>query len=318
MALRARGSSLVLLSKTESTAGTAATGNYTQLPCFTYDLSAVQELSQDNVLSVIGANRNAGDPALGPVNVTGSARVPIDLANFGNWLRLLFGAPTTTGTTNYTHTFKSGTQTLPSATQEKGLADAGTYFLYTYVKADTLAVDFTQNTATADATIGLMAQDETRAGSTGGGTPAQAAITRFNRFQGSITKGGSELANVVAASFTFRNGLEQVRDIRDSLSNNGIDEGLVTASGSMTLRFTDDTLIDEAIAGTPASLAMGYTISSVASLFFTFPRAFMGRPSVPVAGPGGIEMVVPFEAAYDTSSSSLLTAVLKNQTASYS
>lgn len=317
MALRARGSSLQVLSKVESTAGTAATGNYTLLPVFTYELSATQELTQDNVLSTNSSRRNVGDPSLGPIDVAGNARVPLDLENFGNWCHLLFGAATDTGTTNYTHTWKSGLTTLPSATQEKGFRDASEFFLYTYVKANSLSVDFTPS-GSADATIGLMGQDEAIATSTGGGTPQWAGMTRFHRFMGSITRNGSELANVTAASFQFSNGLEQVRDIRASLSNNGVDEGLVTASGSLTVRFSDDTLITDAIAQTSCSLALALTISSVKSLAFTFPRVFLGRPSIPVSGPGGIEVQYPWQAAHDTSSSSLMTTVLKNQTAAYS
>lgn len=317
MALRARGSGLKLLSKAETTAGTAATGDFAQRPCFAYELSATQGLSQDNVLSAAGSLRNAADPSLGPIDVVGNARVPIDLENFGHWCYLLFGAAAITDANpNYTHTWKSGAVTLPSATQEKGFVDAGQYFLYTYVKANTLAVDFTPD-GSADATIGLMGQDEARDTSSDGGTPSWAGMTRFHRFMGSVNLASSELANVVAASFTFSNNLEQVRDIRNSLSNNGVDEGQVTASGSLTLRFSDVSLIADAIAQTPRALDLTLTISATKLITFSFPRVFFGRPNLPVSGPGGVELVVPFEAAHDTATSSLMTTILKNQIAAY-
>jgi hypothetical protein len=53
--------------------------------------------------------------------------VPVDVINIGHWLRLLLGAPTTTGTTpNYTHSFGSGAATLPSQAIEVGYPDVPT------------------------------------------------------------------------------------------------------------------------------------------------------------------------------------------------
>ena len=314
---RARGSSLKLAAKSETTYGTAATGNYKLLPCFTCELSATQALTQDNVLSTALVGRDAADPNQDIIEVQGNVRVPIDLDNFGQWCFWLFGAATVVDATpDFTHTWKSGTTSLTSFTAEKGLTDAAVYFLYTGAKANTMAVDFSP-AGSADATIGLFGQDEANSGSTGAGTPTVATLTRFRRNQGTVKKDGSSLANVVGGTFTFSNGLEPVRTIRSDLQLEGVDEGISTGSGTVTLRFADATMIADAIAQTPRALEFAYTLASNKSVTFTFPRVMFGRPGVPVTGPGGIEIAVPFTAAHDASAACLLSVVLKNQTAAY-
>lgn len=313
---RARGSSLRVLAKSEATYGTPPSGNWVQLPVFTFALSATQPLQQDNVLST-NATRDASDPNQDVISVGGDVRVPIDLENFGHWLFQLFGAATVTGAgPDYVHTWKSGAVALPSTAFEKGLVDIADFFVYSGGKANTLSVDFSPSGA-ADATIGLLAQDEGSSGSTGGGTFTFAGMTRFRRSQGAVTKDGSALANVTGGSMNFSNGLDAVRTIRSDLQLEGIDEGQATAGGNVTLRLSDSALIADAIAQTPRALTFGYTIASNQSLLFTFPRVFFSRPGVPVSGPGGIELQAQFIAAHDTTAGCMLSVVLKNQVAAY-
>jgi hypothetical protein len=315
MAIRARGSSLKVLAKSETVYGTAPTGNFVQLPVFTFGMSASQPLDQDNVLST-NATRDASDPNQGMISVAGDVRVPIDLENFGHWLFMLFGAAVVTGTTDFTHTWKSGAVALPSKSFEKGLADIGDYFLYTGCKANTLAIDFSPS-GSADATIGLIGQDETSAGSSGGGTPTFAGMTRFRRNLGAATLDGAAMASVVGASVQYSNGLDAVHTIRSDLQLEGIDEGLSTASGNVTLRLTDSSLIADAIAQTPRALSLSYTIAATQKLTINFPRVFFSRPGVPVNGPGGIELAVQFIAAHDSVTGYMMDVVLNNQTAVY-
>lgn len=315
MALRARGSRFKLYGLTETTYGTAASGNFDQLPCFSFALGGVQPLQADNVLSG-STSRDSTDPMQDTLTVAGNAVVPIDLENFGHWLYMLFGAATVTGTTDYTHTWKSGVATLPSKSFEKALTDSGVYFDNLGVKANTLALNFAPQGA-AQATIGLIGQDETYSGSSSAGTPTFAGITRFHQHQGSISVGGSPLANVVAASLNFSNTLEGVRTIRSDLKIEGVDEGVATLDGKITCRFTDTTLISYADAFTTVNLALGYTISANKSLTFTLPQTFLDRNSPPVNGPGGVQVDYNVRAAFNVSAGCMLEVVLKNQVAAY-
>lgn len=79
---------------------------------------------------VADRNRDPAAPFLDTVTVQGDIVVPVNLVNFGHWLRLLLGAPTTTGTApNLTHSFGSGAAALPSQSIEIGYPDAPTYDL---------------------------------------------------------------------------------------------------------------------------------------------------------------------------------------------
>lgn len=317
---RARASNFRLAHKFETAYGTAASGNYNQLPCKSFDLGASQALQQDNVLSA-GATRDTGDPFLDTLDVRGNAVVPVDVRNFGHWLRMLFGPATVTGSANpYTHTWKSGTTAaLPSASMEKQFPEAssgGIYILATGVKANELQMDFSPRGA-AEATIALIGQGETKGATSSAGTLQVAGLTRYLKSQGSITRAGSALAAVTAASLRYSNGLEEVQTIRADGKIDGADEGVSTCSGRVTLRFDDQALLDQAIANTPAAMALAYTYDSNWSLTFTLPRVFFSRPAVGVSGPGGIEVSYDWQAAYDTTATCMLQTVLKSPVASY-
>ena len=55
-----------------------------------------------------------------------------------------------------------------------------------------------------------MAQGETVATTTAAGTPAQPELKRFGHFNGSITRNGTALGNVVSAEITYANNLDRI------------------------------------------------------------------------------------------------------------
>jgi hypothetical protein len=136
------GANTRIRAKVESTYGTQATGNFNQLPFIPpFDLGSTQSLNVPDVIGV-GSTRDPGDPTKDVVDVGGNALVPIDLINSGHWFKLLFGAPTTSGATNYTHTFKSGGSTLPSWSLEAAYPEVPEFVMMTGVRAGSLGVEF--------------------------------------------------------------------------------------------------------------------------------------------------------------------------------
>lgn len=315
MPVGAQGSAFKLYGKVEATEGTAPTGNWDQFPCFSFGLTATQDLQQDNVLSS-GTTRDAGDPLFGLIRVEGTTRVPIETVHFGRWLRLLMGSPTTTGTTNYTHTFKSGATSLPSFSFEKAFPDITRYEVVKGVRANTLQVSMTPDGAAA-ATIGLMGLSETTGSSSGAGTPVVTGYTRFHNVNGSISKGGSALAAVTAGEFTISNDMEMVPAIRSDYAMEGIDFGQSGASGTLTLRFKDHTLRTDANNRTSVALAYALTIDANTSVTFNFPRAFLAAQGNPIEGPRGVSQQFRFVAAWDTTAATAVSVVYKNAVASY-
>ncbi|MCK8787268.1 phage tail tube protein [Roseomonas sp. NAR14] len=308
---RAIGANTRLLMLPESTYGTAPTGNFRRLPFLSCDLGAEQPLLDADVIG-LGGTRDAAAPFLDTVTVSGSAVVPVDLINIGHWLRLLLGAPTTTGTTNYTHTFKSGGASLPSNSIELGYPDVPSYDLITGVRADTLEIDFSPS-GPATASFGLIGQGSTRSGTSSGGTPTSAAYTAFNKAQGSINRSGSALAQVTGAKLSFTNSVETVRTIRADRKIEGADPGICRATGQVTVRFADTTLLTQAQNGSSADFAFAYTIDANRSLTFTLHEVYLALAKTPIEGPGGIEAAFDFRAAYNATATTMMTIALKNQ-----
>jgi hypothetical protein len=298
----------------EATYGTAPGGNWRRMPFMSVDLGAEQPLL-DNAIIGAGNNRDAAAPFQDTVTVQGSAVVPIDQINIGHWLRLLLGAPATTGSNpNFVHTFGSGAAVLPSNAIEIAYPDVPSFDVCTGVRANTLEIDFSP-AGPATATFGLMAQGSTRGGATGAGTPTSAAIALFNKAQGSILRNASPLAQVTAARMTFSNNMEAVRTIRADRRIEGVDPGICQATGQITVRFENTTLLTQAQDGTASSFEFAYTLNANRSLTLTLHEVYLGLAKTPVEGPGGVEATFDFRAAFNTVATRMMTAVLRNDQA---
>ena len=308
---RAIGANCRLLMIPEATYGTAPAGDWLRLPFLSCDLGTEQPLLDADVIGV-GSSRDPAAPFLDTVTVQGQAVVPVDLVNIGQWLRLLLGPPTTTGTSpNFTHSFGSGAAALPSNSIEIGYPDVPNYDLCTGVRADTLEIDFSP-TGPATATFGLMGQGSTRGASSSGGTPTSAAYTAFHKAQGAISRNGAALAQVTGARLTYANGMEMVRTIRADRKVEGVDPGIARATGQITARFADTTLLTQAQNNAPAEFAFSYTIDGNRSLTFTLHEVYLALAKTPVEGPAGIEASFEFHAAFNATATRMMTAVLKN------
>lgn len=90
---RARGANALMALAFETTYGVAPTSNYFQMPFANDDLGDEQGLVASDLL---GYGRDPLAPALDVIKNEGSIGVPVDLRYFGQWLKLHFGAPTTT------------------------------------------------------------------------------------------------------------------------------------------------------------------------------------------------------------------------------
>jgi hypothetical protein len=298
----------------EATYGTAPGGNWLRVPFSTIDLGAEQPLIQSDVLAA-GNNRDSAAPFQDTVTVQGNAVVPIDVINIGHWLRMLFGAPTTTGSSpNFIHTFASGAATLPSQAIEIAHPDVPSFEICVGVRAGSLDIDFTP-TGPALATIGLMAQGSFRAGTTAAGTPTSAAYTRFSKHQGSIARSGSALAQVTGARLNFNNNLEMVRTIRADRRLEGIDPGVSLVTGQVTTRFENMTLLQQADDGSGAAFEFAYTINANTSLTFTVHEAYLSLAKTPIQGPAGVEATFDFRAAFNATATRAMTVVLRNNQA---
>lgn len=310
---RAYGANAQLLGKFETVYGTPPSGNYIKFPFVSTDLGSEQGLIASDLL---GQGRDPSQPIRDVIRVEGNVVVPVDLRNFGHWLKALLGAPTTTGTGPYTHTFSSGAASLPSLALEVGMPEVPIFFTEAGVRVNSAQLTFARSGA-ANATLNCIAQGETDAGVTGGGTPTTATLTRFNQFQASIKKDGLQLGNVTGAQLTYSNNLERIETIRSDGKIDGADPTIAALTGNIEVRFADTALIDAATDNTPLELAFAYTIDADKSLTFTAHEVYLPKPKLAISGPGGVQATFDWQAAKATSPARMLTVVLKNDVASY-
>ncbi len=310
---RARGANAIMAAAFETTYGTPPASGYKKLPFVSSALGEEQNLIESDLL---GLGREPLPPSKDVANNEGDVVVPVDLRNFGYWLKLLLGAPTTTGTGPYTHTYVSGALALPSMAIEIGLPDVPSYGMNFGVRANTMTIQM-QRSGLLNATMGLIAQGETRSASSGAGTPSEAAIERFSQGLGEIKRNGVALGNIVSAELTYSNNLDKVEVIRPDGRIEDAEPAMVATNGNVVVRFADTTLLDQAVDGTACELSFGWEIDPDRSLLFTLHEVYLPRPKLSVSGPGGVQATFAFQAAKDSTLQKTMTVVLVNDVPTY-
>lgn len=310
---RAYGANAQLLGKFETVYGTPPSGNYIRFPFVSSDLGSEQGLIPSDLL---GQGRDPYAPIRDVIRVEGNVVVPVDLRNFGYWLKSLLGAPTTTGSDPYTHTFVSGVANLPSLSLELGMPEVPIYFTNMGIRVDSMQLNFARSGA-ANATLSCIAQGESSASSSGGGTPTSELLTRFNQFQGAIKKDGVQLGNVTGAQLNYSNTLERIETIRSDGKIDGADPTIAALTGNIDVRFADTSLINAATDNTPLELQFGYVIDADNSLTFTAHEVYLPKPKLAVTGAGGVQASFDWQASKATMPARMMTVVLINDVESY-
>lgn len=311
---RGRGARTQVAGAFETTYGTAPGSGYRRLPYISGFPSTVRGLLENDVLG-FGRDPLAPDPDA-PVT-EGDLVVPMDVNSLGFWLKGLLGAATPTEDDGvYTHVFESGAWALPSMALELGMPDVPHYEMASGVKVNSLAFD-TARTGRPQITLGLIGQGSVKAGVTAAGSPTSWDYKRFGNRHGSITRGGVDLASVVSAALTYSNNLDRVDTIRDDGLIDGLDESIASLTLSMTMRFANATMLDDALSGAPAAFALSFEISASEKVTFSVPRLFLPVPARRVDGPNGIQVTFEGVAAQQTDGGEMLQVTLVNSVASY-
>lgn len=297
----------------ESTYGTAPVSGFFQMPFASTTLGMEQPLIDNELL---GYGRDPLAPQRDAITADGKVVIPIDSDGIGYWLKLLFGQPTTTGTTPKTHTFTSGGWTLPSASIEVGNPEVPEFRMYSGVRANSLDLTM-QRSGLLQATIDLIAQGEATAGATAAGTPAAVTLTRFGHFNGAIKRNSTLLGNIVSGQLNYSNNLDRVETIRSDGKIDGLDPGMASMKGKLVSRFADTTLKTQALNGQSCDLEFSWTISANVNLKITAHAVYLPVPRVEISGPAGIQAEFDWQAALAVSPARMCTAVLTNAVASY-
>ena len=310
---RAHGARAQMALAFETVYGTAPTTGFRTVPFASTTLGSEQPLRASELL---GQGRDPLAPIKDAVTADGDVVVPIDVENFGLWLKAAFGQPTTTGTTPKTHTFQSGNWSLPSLAIETGMPEVPRYAMYTGCVCEQLSWQMSRS-GLLTATARLVAQGESAAAASASGTTTAFGLQRFGHFNGSITRNGAPLGNIISAEVTYSNGLDRIETIRADGKIEGADPGMAALTGRMGVRFADTALITQALDGTPCELVFAYSLGASASFTFTAHAVYLPRPRIEIPGPQGIQATFEWQAAKAASPARLCTAVLVNTVTSY-
>jgi hypothetical protein len=297
----------------ETTYGTPPASGFTKMPFASTSLGSEQPLLNSELL---GYGRDPLPPIKDAVTADGNVVVPIDAQAFGFWLKAAFGDPVTTGVGPYTHEFRSGGWTLPSMSIETGMPEIPRFAMYSGCVLDTLSWQM-QRSGLLTATASLVAQGESIAAASAAGTLTDLGLQRFGHFNGSITRNGAALGNIVSAEITYANTLDRVETIRSDGRIDGADPSIAALTGRVEVRFADQVLVTQAINGDPCALEFAYVLPSGESLTLTAHAVYLPRPRIEISGPQGVQATFDWQAARDSTLGRMCTVTLINSIEEY-
>ena len=311
---RAQGARAQMALAFETTYGTPPASGFTRVPFASTTLGAEQPLIENELL---GFGRDPLAPVRDAITADGDVVVPIDAENWGLWLKAAFGAPTTTGTGPYTHEFQSGAFTLPSMAIEIGMPEVPHFAMVSGCVLDRLQWDIARS-GLLTATASLIAQGEATATASQAGTLAESPLRRFGNFNGSVSRDGLSLGNVVSASIAIANNLDRVETIRSDGLIDGADPSIAALTGQIVVRFADTALLDVATSGTAMEITIAYSALGTGETFQIVAHSvFLPRPRIEIPGPQGVQVTFDWQAARDSMVGRMCTATLLNDIAGY-
>lgn len=312
---RAQGARAQMALAFESIYGTAPAANsYWRMPFASSGLGSSRPLLASELL---GYGRDPLAPVPDVETADGDIVVPIDLRLWGVWLKGAFGAPETTEDTGvFTHVFESGKWDLPSMAIEIGMPEVPHYAMNAGVKVNTLSWQM-QRSGLLTATVGLIAQGETPAASSAVGTLNDLVVTRFGQFNGGVERNGSAIGNIVSAQINYTNNLDRIETIRADGKIDGADPSIAALTGSIDVRFADQTLLNQAVDGDSCALVFSFARSATESFELEIPVVYLPKPRFPIQGPGGVQATFEWQASVDPIGGVMCTATLVNDVEDY-
>jgi hypothetical protein len=301
----------------EATFGVVPVSGFAGTYFYSETLRETFPLDADPLLGINPNNsRDQVAPAPSLTEHGGSLDVPVCWNHFGHWLKCLFGAPTTTGSTNKTHVFASGAATLPTKVLEfRKLAND--FRQHVGVAADEIEWDFEDKSGFHMAKITMIGRGENLLTSSAAGTPTTLTLDQIPATKGVVRVNGVAQGFVRQGKFRYKNGLATERYVDDTPRAAAIViDADAECDGELRLRHNSTAFDTLAMAETVQPVEIEWQKGANNSLVITMPACRFERPSTPIAGPGGIEQTVRFR-AHQSASGPMVTVTLKNQVASY-
>ncbi|MDQ1079696.1 phage tail tube protein [Pseudoroseomonas cervicalis] len=294
--------------------GAQPVDGYMQLPVLSFTPGVTQPFS---AVELLGQGRDGGRMIRGLLSAEPTLTVPADCDALGHWTTLMYGAPTTTGTTDRTHVWASGKSNLPLAALERGLLPIADYATFLNLRANSMELRFRPGEVVQSVSVGLMGSAVISDDESIDATPTVEEPPPSVGWQGRALNGADELANITEATLTLRNNLEGIR----AMNSGGPGlyasaPALTDALGSITVRASDRTILDLSRSGAPLDLRLGYRESATRSVEWRLERAKLELTEPPLEGRNGVSATFAFVTEKGPSGAKV-QVTMKNQRAGY-
>lgn len=294
-----------------------SSGNWQTLSA--YDLSAgeTEGFEEDPLLGRGFLNaRDPAEPAPALPTGGGALRVPLCLREIGYWLKLAFGAPTTTGSGDLTHVFKSGAVSLPSFAQSRKIQTSD-YRRIRGLMVNGLRISARKEGGYPKVDLDTMLRDEALASADPTGTIVAApTLLRPAAAVPIVRWETAALGACLSADFSYNNGLTPFHPLGGDQYCDGYDPGAPVISASFTNRYQAQTFHAIAAAKTPGLFEIEWAISATRKITFAIPRAKLAKKPMPIGGTGVIDATFDVSAE-QTVSEAAVVVTLKNDVAAY-
>ena len=291
-----QGSRSALAIATEVTYGTSPTTGYVYLPFATHTLDLTKALVEGND---VRPDRMPRHLRHGTRNAAGSINSQLRKGDFDALFESLFMNAFAT------NVLKVGTAAKYFSIEDQatdGPSPAGPkqYRLFKGMAVSSLNLSIAPDQA-VNARFDLVGRDMAQ-GSTSIQTLApgdDSDNVPFDSFSGVITEGGSAIATVTAIDLTISNDLTNAYVIGSNIAAEP-EYGMMTATGTLTVRYADAVLINKFLNETASSLSFEVDDLTGANPYtFSMPNIKYTGAAVPLAGSKGRLVTLPFTALFD-------------------
>lgn len=275
--------------------------------------------------TLAGGLRGELEPSDGPLNVSGAANVVLG-TSVAFWLKHLIGAPASTGSGPYQHTFAvgDGALALPAAFAVErdygaAIAGSGRRVRHQDVRIASASFALSSSTAHQTATFNLMgASARTLAASPIDAEPDDFGHAAFQLAGINVVfDGGATELCIETLNFNWDNDLDpDMRCLNAGGKRHGLDEGRALISGDGVALFDTAVLMEKADSRDNLAIAItlqrgtGAGTSGNEKLVINIPLSKVAAPSPPINGPRGLRQPFSFRAHRVGGSEVGVTAVL--------
>lgn len=243
----------------EDTYGTLnASANGVKIPIISSTIAISQNKTDTNEFDGLYVNALS---IAGNYSTSGTITLRMRPKSYGYFLGWFLGAPSTTGTGPYTHTFTANSSTVKSFQMEIGRTDADSGYEFELHKGLVITG--------IDTPVDIEGQLEVTINVSGGKQPAWSATSAFsgtvtdltseaevlNNIDGTISAGTTFTASSV--SFNMARATEMFYGIGDSGESSDYYRSKYTATGDATFIFANAAVMTKALAQTADNIAVG-------------------------------------------------------------